>query len=103
MLSDLAPKLTGIGPRDAAQAAALAAATRAPATHPPGPGGTLVTKPRGGEQGESARIPLKAPFARVPQRGTAPPRTPAGSTRISPRAWAPSTTAGSSFRQTPAS
>jgi 23S rRNA (uridine2552-2'-O)-methyltransferase len=69
ILSDLAPKLTGIGPRDAAQAATLAEATRSLATRLLGPGGTLVTKTLGGQEGELARAALKELFASVRQLG----------------------------------
>ena len=69
ILSDLAPKLTGIGPRDAAQAATLAEATRSFAKSLLGPGGTLVTKTLGGQEGELARAALKELFASVRQLG----------------------------------
>ncbi|MBP1689854.1 MAG: ribosomal methyltransferase RrmJ/FtsJ [Deltaproteobacteria bacterium] len=69
ILSDLAPKLTGIGPRDAAQAATLAEATRSFAKSLLGPGGTLVTKTLGGQEGELARAALKELFASVRQVG----------------------------------
>ena len=69
ILSDLAPKLTGIGPRDAAQAATLAEATRSFAKSLLGPGGTLVTKTLGGREGELARAALKELFASVRQVG----------------------------------
>jgi 23S rRNA (uridine2552-2'-O)-methyltransferase len=69
VLSDLAPKLTGIGPRDAAQAAVLAEATRSLAISLLIAGGTLVMKTLGGEEGESARRALKDLFAGVRQLG----------------------------------
>lgn len=69
ILSDLAPKLTGIGPRDAAQAATLAEATRAITTRLLVPGGTLVTKTLGGREGDLARLVLKELFAGVRQVG----------------------------------
>lgn len=69
LLSDLAPKLTGIGPRDAARAAELAEATRAFALGVLKPGGMLVTKTLGGEEGEAARQALRSLFSRVRQVG----------------------------------
>jgi 23S rRNA (uridine2552-2'-O)-methyltransferase len=69
MLSDLAPKLTGIEPRDAAQAATLAEATRTLAVGLLSPGGTLVTKTLGGREGEAARAALKELFSGVRQLG----------------------------------
>ena len=69
ILSDLAPKLTGIGPRDAAQTATLAAATRTLAVSLLSPGGTLVTKTLGGKEGELARAALKELFSGVRQLG----------------------------------
>ena len=69
ILSDLAPKLTGIGPRDAAQADTLAEATRALAVILLNPGGTLVTKTLGGKAGELARAALKDLFSGVRQLG----------------------------------
>ena len=69
ILSDLAPKLTGIGPRDAAHAAILAEATRTLAVSLLIPGGTLVTKTLGGKEGELARAALKELFSGVRQLG----------------------------------
>lgn len=69
ILSDLAPKLTGIGPRDAAQTATLAEATRTLAVSLLSPGGTLVTKTLGGREGELARAALKELFSGVRQLG----------------------------------
>lgn len=69
LLSDLAPKLTGIGPRDAARSEELAAATRAIATRILRKGGTMVTKTLGGREGEAARAALKPLFAEVRQVG----------------------------------
>jgi len=69
LLSDLAPKLTGIGPRDDAQAAVLAAATRELAIKLLRPGGTLVAKTLGGREGELARAALKELFSEVRQLG----------------------------------
>jgi len=69
LLSDLAPKLTGIAPRDAAASATLAAATRAFASELLRPGGALVTKTLGGAEGEHARAELRELFAGVRQVG----------------------------------
>ena len=69
ILSDLAPKLTGIGPRDAAQTATLAEATRTLAVSLLSHGGTLVTKTLGGREGELARAALKELFSGVRQLG----------------------------------
>ncbi|MEO6025790.1 MAG: RlmE family RNA methyltransferase [Candidatus Binatia bacterium] len=69
ILSDLAPKLTGIGPRDAAQSEALAESTRLIVLELLNPGGTLVTKTLGGREGEAARAALKPLFASVRQVG----------------------------------
>ena len=69
VLSDLAPKLTGIAPRDAAQSEALAEATRAAAVALLAPGGTLVTKTLGGREGEAARAALRPLFGSVRQLG----------------------------------
>jgi 23S rRNA (uridine2552-2'-O)-methyltransferase len=69
LLSDLAPKLTGIGPRDEAQSAVLAEATRTLAIRLLAPGGTLVTKTLGGREGELARAALKELFGGVRQLG----------------------------------
>ncbi len=69
LLSDLAPKLTGIGPRDAAQSELLAEATRSFARHVLRPGGTLVTKTLGGREGEGARAALRELFGTVRQLG----------------------------------
>jgi 23S rRNA (uridine2552-2'-O)-methyltransferase len=69
ILSDLAPKLTGIAPRDAARAEALADATRSVAATLLRAGGTLVTKTLGGREGENARTELRKIFAAVRQVG----------------------------------
>jgi 23S rRNA (uridine2552-2'-O)-methyltransferase len=69
VLSDLAPKLTGIAPRDAAQSEALADATRAVTVALLAPGGTLVTKTLGGREGEATRAALRPLFASVRQLG----------------------------------
>jgi 23S rRNA (uridine2552-2'-O)-methyltransferase len=69
VLSDLAPKLTGIAPRDAAQSEILAEATRAFAMATLRAGGALVTKHLGGREGEQARAGLKPLFHSVRQLG----------------------------------
>ena len=69
VLSDLAPKLTGIGPRDAAHSEILAEATRAFAMAILRAGGALVTKHLGGREGERARAELKPLFENVRQLG----------------------------------
>lgn len=69
LLSDLAPKLTGIAPRDAARSEVLADATRAIATRVLRKGGTMVTKTLGGREGEAARAALKPLFSAVRQVG----------------------------------
>jgi 23S rRNA (uridine2552-2'-O)-methyltransferase len=69
VLSDLAPKLTGIGPRDAAQSEILAEATRTFAMATLRAGGGLVTKHLGGREGEQARAALKPLFETVRQLG----------------------------------
>ena len=69
LLSDLAPKLTGIAPRDAARSEELAAATRAIATRVLRPGGAMATKTLGGREGEEARKALRVLFAEVRQVG----------------------------------
>jgi len=69
VLSDLAPKLTGIAPRDAAAIERLADATRAFAAAVLRPGGALVTKTLGGREGEVARTELRKLFAAVRQLG----------------------------------
>jgi 23S rRNA (uridine2552-2'-O)-methyltransferase len=69
VLSDLAPKLTGIGPRDAAQSERLAEATRAFAAATLRTGGVLVMKHLGGREGEQARAELKPRFESVRQLG----------------------------------
>jgi 23S rRNA (uridine2552-2'-O)-methyltransferase len=69
LLSDLAPKLTGIAPRDAAQAETLATATRAFAIAVLRTGGSLVAKTLGGAEGEDARSALRKLFTSVRQLG----------------------------------
>jgi 23S rRNA (uridine2552-2'-O)-methyltransferase len=69
VLSDLAPKLTGVGPRDAAAVERLAEATRAFAASVLRAGGALVTKTLGGREGEIARTELRTLFPTVRQLG----------------------------------
>jgi 23S rRNA (uridine2552-2'-O)-methyltransferase len=69
VLSDLAPKLTGVGPRDAAAVERLAEATRAFAASALRAGGALVTKTLGGREGEIARAELRTLFPTVRQLG----------------------------------
>ena len=61
----MAPKLTGIAPRDAARAAELLAAARRFATATLRQGGTLVMKTFGGAEMEAERSALRGLFARV--------------------------------------
>ncbi|MBI3767986.1 MAG: RlmE family RNA methyltransferase [Deltaproteobacteria bacterium] len=65
VLSDMAPKLTGIAPRDAARGAELLETARCFATATLRPGGTLVAKTFGGPEMEAARTALRARFGRV--------------------------------------
>jgi 23S rRNA (uridine2552-2'-O)-methyltransferase len=65
VLADLAPKLTGIAPRDAARAAELAEHTVRFAAATLRPGGTLVMKTFGGPEGEAVRAALVPAYARV--------------------------------------
>ena len=69
VLSDLAPKLTGIGPRDSAQSELLAEASLAFVTATLRPGGALVTKTLGGREGERVRAQLRDRFETVRQLG----------------------------------
>jgi len=69
VLSDLAPKLTGIAPRDEAETERLADATRDVVAALLGDGGTLVMKTLGGPVGEAARAALRPLFATVRQVG----------------------------------
>ncbi|MCC6763339.1 MAG: RlmE family RNA methyltransferase [Deltaproteobacteria bacterium] len=69
VLSDLAPKLTGIAPRDAAQSEILAIATRRIIARVLRPGGTLIMKTLGGREGEAAHAELKKLFRGVRQLG----------------------------------
>lgn len=69
VLSDLAPKLTGIGPRDAVRTAELFEATRTFAAAILVSRGTLVMKTLGGAEGESTRSSLRDSFATVRQVG----------------------------------
>lgn len=68
VLSDMAPKLTGIAPRDAARSAELLehAARFAAALRP---GGTLAVKTFGGAEGDAARAALATAFERVRRVG----------------------------------
>jgi 23S rRNA (uridine2552-2'-O)-methyltransferase len=74
VLSDLAPKLTGIAPRDAARAAELAEHTLRFAAKALRPGGALVMKTFGGAEGEAVRTVLRAAYARVRLVGLAATR-----------------------------
>jgi len=65
ILSDLAPKLTGIAPRDAARAAELAEHALRFAARTLRPGGALVMKTFGGAESEAVRAALRATCARV--------------------------------------
>ncbi|HEY2387320.1 MAG TPA: RlmE family RNA methyltransferase [Candidatus Binatia bacterium] len=65
VLSDMAPKLTGIAPRDAARAAELLETAHAFAVATLRQGGTLVTKTFGGAEMEAARAALRTTFGRV--------------------------------------
>jgi len=65
VLSDMAPKLTGIAPRDTARAAELLEAGHAFAVATLRPGGTFVTKSFGGVEMEAARAALRTAFGRV--------------------------------------
>ncbi len=65
VLSDMAPKLSGIGPRDAARSAELLDAARAFALATLRPGGTLVMKTFGGPESEAIRAALRPSFSRV--------------------------------------
>lgn len=69
VLSDLAPKLTGIGPRDAAQSELLSQATLRIVERGLRNGGTLITKTLGGPEGEAARAELKKRFGSIRQLG----------------------------------
>jgi len=65
VLSDMAAKLTGIAPRDAARAAELLDVARRFALEVLRPGGTLVMKTFGGAEAEAARAALRSRFGRV--------------------------------------
>jgi len=65
VLSDLAPKLTGIAPRDDAAAAELAEHTLRIADAVLAPGGALVAKTFGGADGEAVRRALAERFRSV--------------------------------------
>jgi 23S rRNA (uridine2552-2'-O)-methyltransferase len=74
VLSDLAPKLTGIAPRDAARSAELAEHTLRFADRTLRPGGTLVMKTFGGAESESVRATLRAAYVGVRLVGLAATR-----------------------------
>jgi 23S rRNA (uridine2552-2'-O)-methyltransferase len=65
VLSDMAPKLTGIAPRDAARAAELLDVAQRFAAATLRPGGTLVEKTFGGAEMETARAALRSMFGQV--------------------------------------
>jgi 23S rRNA (uridine2552-2'-O)-methyltransferase len=65
VLSDMAPKLSGIAPRDAARSAELLEAAGRFAGATLRPGGTLAAKTFGGAEMEAARAALRARFGRV--------------------------------------
>jgi 23S rRNA (uridine2552-2'-O)-methyltransferase len=65
VLSDVAPKLTGIAPRDEAQAAELAEHTLRVAAAVLRPGGALVTKTFGGADAETTRAALAQAYRSV--------------------------------------
>jgi 23S rRNA (uridine2552-2'-O)-methyltransferase len=69
VLSDLAPKLTGIAPRDAARSAELLDYAARFAGAVLRPGGTLVMKTFGGAEGDAARATLASAFERVRRVG----------------------------------
>ena len=65
VLSDMAPKLTGVAPRDTAHAAELLEVAHRFAAAVLRPGGTLVAKTFGGREMEDARAALRRDFGRV--------------------------------------
>ena len=65
VLSDLAPKLSGVAPRDAARSAELLEAAQRFAAATLRTGGTLVAKTFGGAEMEAARAELRTMFGRV--------------------------------------
>jgi 23S rRNA (uridine2552-2'-O)-methyltransferase len=69
VLSDMAPKLTGIAPRDAARSAELLEHAAGFAAAVLRPGGTLVMKTFGGAEGDAARATLAAVFERIRRVG----------------------------------
>ncbi len=69
VLSDLAPKLSGIGPRDEARARELADAALGFAFATLATGGALVMKTLGGAAGEAVRETLRQRFGTVRQLG----------------------------------
>ncbi len=74
VLSDLAPKLTGIAPRDEARAAELAGHASRIAAATLRPGGTFVLKTFGGADAEEARKTLVPAYAEVRRIGLAATR-----------------------------
>lgn len=74
VLSDLAPKLTGIAPRDQARAAELAAHACRLAAATLRPGGALVLKTFGGAEAEETRAALAAAYMNVRRIGLAATR-----------------------------
>jgi len=65
VLCDLAAKLSGVAPRDAARAAELGGRALAIAAAVLRPGGSLVLKTFGGTEGEELRTALRAAYASV--------------------------------------
>jgi 23S rRNA (uridine2552-2'-O)-methyltransferase len=65
VLSDLAPKLTGVAPRDAARTAELLGAARGFAAATLRLGGSLVVKTFGGAEGDELRAALRAAYDSV--------------------------------------
>ena len=65
VLSDMAPKLTGIAPRDTARAAELLDVAHRFAAATLRPGGTLVAKTFGGAEMETSRAALRGAFRQV--------------------------------------
>jgi 23S rRNA (uridine2552-2'-O)-methyltransferase len=65
VLSDLAPKLTGVAPRDAARMAELGQHTLRIAGAVLRPGGSLVTKTLGGAEAEALRAELRRSYGSV--------------------------------------
>jgi len=65
VLSDMAPKLSGVAPRDAARSEELLEAAHRFAIATLRPGGTLVLKSFGGPESEAIRTALRPSFGRV--------------------------------------